>query len=128
MQPIHLAIGIGEGIITAGVLCFIHSARPEILEYEVSGKKLGLSISLKKVTITMVVLAALVGGVLSLYASSYPDGLEWSMGNIIGEKELQTEGKAYKKLKIYKKLLHLCQIIILKMQMKIHQLVLVKEE
>ena len=97
MQPIHLAIGIGEGIITAGVLCFIHSARPEILEYEVSGKKLGLSISLKKVTITMVVLAALVGGVLSLYASSYPDGLEWSMGNIIGEKELQTEGKAYKK-------------------------------
>lgn len=97
MQPIHLAIGIGEGIITAGVLCFIHSARPEILEYEVSGKKLGLSINFKKVTIIMVVLAALVGGILSLYASSYPDGLEWSMGNIIGEEELQAEGETYKK-------------------------------
>ncbi|MDR2662639.1 MAG: energy-coupling factor ABC transporter permease, partial [Treponema sp.] len=28
MQPIHLAIGLVEGIVTAAVLCFVHSARP----------------------------------------------------------------------------------------------------
>lgn len=97
MQPIHLAIGIGEGIITAGVLCFIHSTRPEILEYGISGKKISLSVSLKKVVISMAVLAAVVGGVLSLYASNYPDGLEWSIGNIIGEEQLESEGEAYEK-------------------------------
>ena len=28
MQPIHLAIGFVEGLITAAVLCFVHEARP----------------------------------------------------------------------------------------------------
>ena len=31
MQPIHLAIGLVEGLITAAVLVFIYEARPEIL-------------------------------------------------------------------------------------------------
>ena len=31
MQPIHLAIGLVEGIITACVLCFVYEARPDIL-------------------------------------------------------------------------------------------------
>jgi cobalt/nickel transport system permease protein len=32
-QPIHLAIGIVEGFVTAGVINYVRSARPEILEY-----------------------------------------------------------------------------------------------
>ncbi len=31
MQPIHIAIGLVEGLITAVVLCFIYEARPELL-------------------------------------------------------------------------------------------------
>lgn len=31
MQPIHLAIGLVEGIITAAVLCFVYDARPELI-------------------------------------------------------------------------------------------------
>ena len=31
MQPIHLAIGLVEGLITAAVLCFVYDARPELL-------------------------------------------------------------------------------------------------
>ncbi|MCQ2406846.1 MAG: energy-coupling factor ABC transporter permease, partial [Oscillospiraceae bacterium] len=31
MQPIHLAIGLVEGLITAAVLVFVHEARPELL-------------------------------------------------------------------------------------------------
>ena len=31
MQPIHLAIGLVEGLITAAVLVFVHDSRPELL-------------------------------------------------------------------------------------------------
>ena len=31
MQPIHLAIGLIEGIITSAVLLFIYETRPELL-------------------------------------------------------------------------------------------------
>ena len=31
MQPIHLCIGLVEGIITGAVLCFVYEARPELL-------------------------------------------------------------------------------------------------
>ena len=37
MQPIHLAIGIVEGIVTAAVLSFVYKMRPEILESAASG-------------------------------------------------------------------------------------------
>src|SRR5512140_654507 len=32
MQPIHLAIGVVEGFVTAGVISYVRSARPEILD------------------------------------------------------------------------------------------------
>jgi cobalt/nickel transport system permease protein len=31
MQPIHLAIGFVEGIVTAAILCFVHKMRPDIM-------------------------------------------------------------------------------------------------
>ena len=31
MQPIHLAIGLVEGVVTAAVVTFIYSTRPELL-------------------------------------------------------------------------------------------------
>ncbi|WP_294374135.1 energy-coupling factor ABC transporter permease [uncultured Clostridium sp.] len=95
MQPIHFAIGIGEGLITGAVLCYIQSIRPEVLEFTRAGNRLPSNLSLKKIIIGMVVLTGLVGGLLSLYASEYPDGLEWSIGNITSEEELSTQGTSY---------------------------------
>ena len=95
MQPIHLAIGIGEGLITGAVLCYIKSIRPEILEFNNKEQKLSLGIGLKKIMLSMAILTVIVGGLLSLYASEYPDGLEWSIGNITSEEELSYNGEPY---------------------------------
>lgn len=79
MQPIHLAIGLIEGIITAAVLIFVYETRPELLpevntDSEVRGKS-----SLKTTLIVLALVVAIVGGGCSLLASGNPDGLEWSL-------------------------------------------------
>ena len=80
MQPIHLAIGLIEGIVTAAVLVFVYEARPELLqEVDTSGDKGKAKSSLKTVIIILAVVALIVGGGLSLLASSNPDGLEWAL-------------------------------------------------
>ena len=80
MQPIHLAIGLIEGLITAAVLTFVYEARPELIkEVDTSDSAVANKRSLGTVVVIMAVAAALVGGVLSLFASSNPDGLEWSL-------------------------------------------------
>lgn len=113
MQPIHLAIGFVEGIITAGILNFVYQMRPEILtdvldrqvlsddgkayKEESAGDRAG-SMSAKKVILIFAVLAILVGGGLSLYASANPDGLEWSVEKTAGAAELKEEGAVQKVL------------------------------
>ena len=95
MQPIHLLIGLVEGLITAAVLCFVYEARPELLwGVGRSGEKEG-KISYKKTLGILGVAALFFGGVVSLFASAYPDGLEWSMEKVAGTAELTTEGTAY---------------------------------
>ena len=39
MQPIHLAIGLVEGLITAAVLLFVYEARPEMLRAAKKGQR-----------------------------------------------------------------------------------------
>ena len=80
MQPIHLAIGLIEGLITAAVLVFVFESRPELLrELDTDGQALPAKRSLKAVIAILAVVALLVGGGLSLLASSNPDGLEWAL-------------------------------------------------
>lgn len=80
MQPIHLAIGLVEGLITAAVLLFVYEARPELLTESGEGAKEQTGrCSLKTTVAILAVAALLVGGCLSLFASGNPDGLEWSM-------------------------------------------------
>ena len=79
MQPIHLAIGLVEGLITSAVLLFVYESRPELLmdvgnTTAVQGKR-----SVKTTLVILAVLVLVVGGGLSLAASANPDGLEWSM-------------------------------------------------
>lgn len=94
MQPIHLAIGIVEGLVTASVVSFVWKARPEILESAVSAKPIGI-VSVKKVIIGLGIAAALTGGALSWFASAYPDGLEWSMFHTSGKEEIDAQGNVH---------------------------------
>lgn len=93
MQPIHLAIGLVEGLITAAVLCFVHEARPELL-WGIEQKQHS-RMSLGKTVGILGAAAVLIGGVLSLFASSLPDGLEWAMERVAGTAELEAAGSAY---------------------------------
>ena len=79
MLPIHLAIGLVEGLITSAVLLFIYEVRPELLK-EVSAEDIRENkLSLKSTIAVLAVLVLLVGGGLSLAASANPDGLEWAL-------------------------------------------------
>jgi cobalt/nickel transport system permease protein len=95
MLPVHLAIGLGEGIVTAAVLCFVHSARPELLDGAITGAKLAPAVSVKKILAVFGVLTLVVAGGLSIFASAYPDGLEWSMEKTAGTAELERSGPVY---------------------------------
>lgn len=96
MQPIHLAIGLVEGLITAAVLCFVHEARPELL-WGVEEEKSEGRFSFKNTLVILGTLTVLIGGGLSLAASAYPDGLEWSMEKVAGTAELDAAGSVYEK-------------------------------
>lgn len=53
--------------------------------------------SFKKVIAILGIVTVLIGGGISLLASSSPDGLEWSMENVAGSTELDSKGSAYDK-------------------------------
>ena len=99
MQPIHLAIGIIEGLITSAVLCFIYSNRPELLWHSRPFENLKFqkptSISLKSMLVILTGATLMIGGLLSLFASSHPDGLEWSIAKLLKGSELSASGTAY---------------------------------
>ncbi|MBR2258101.1 MAG: energy-coupling factor ABC transporter permease [Blautia sp.] len=79
MQPIHLAIGLVEGFITSAVLLFVYETRPELLQEIEAGESKNTKRSLKTVVAILAAVAVVVGGGLSLLASSDPDGLEWAL-------------------------------------------------
>ena len=95
MQPIHLAIGLVEGLITASVLCFLYEARPELLWGVGDRLAKENKLSFKKVIYILLAAAIFIGGVLSLAASSNPDGLEWSVSKITGATEVESSGVVY---------------------------------
>ena len=79
MQPIHLAIGLVEGLITTAVLLFVYETRPELIMDMGAASGENSRFSLKTTLVILAAVVAVVGGGLSLVASSNPDGLEWSM-------------------------------------------------
>ena len=90
MQPIHLAIGLVEGAVTAAVLLFITRARPDIL-HDAAGTDRR---SLKPLVTGLLVASLLIAGVLSWFASGDPDGLEWSVAKTAGQ-ELTADSGIY---------------------------------
>lgn len=91
MQPIHLVIGIVEGLITASVLSYLdryHGDR--IMNLESSFSSTGRSY--RKPALIMFIAAVIIGGVFSHFASENPDGLEWSIEGAGLEESLESRG------------------------------------
>ncbi len=95
MQPIHLAIGLGEGIVTAAVVVFVWQMRPEIIKSAVNAEKIEKTVSVKRLVAVLGVVALITGGLLSLYASSNPDGLEWSIEKTAKTTEIENQSKTH---------------------------------
>jgi cobalt/nickel transport system permease protein len=85
MQPIHLAIGIIEGIVTAIIVGFVHKARPDIF----TDKDKGKASIMMGIIPGLLALALITGGFISWFASEHPDGLEWSIKKVTGREELE---------------------------------------
>jgi cobalt/nickel transport system permease protein len=85
MQPIHLAIGIVEGIVTAIIVGFVHKARPDIFT-EKDRRRASI---MKSIIPAFLALALITGGFISWFASEHPDGLEWSIKKVTGKEELE---------------------------------------
>lgn len=96
MQPMHLGIGLIEGFITAGIVIYVKSLRPDIVKDLEGVRVLPSSGSLKKVLIAMSILAIITGGAFSWFASTYPDGLEWSIEKIYGKPEIPEKANPIK--------------------------------
>ncbi len=91
MLPIHLAIGLVEGFVTAGVIGYVKAARPEILESVEQSRPLPARVRVRRVAIVFLGAAIVAGGTLSWFASSNPDGLEWSIEKVMGKQELSKQ-------------------------------------
>jgi len=86
MLPIHLAIGIMEGLATAAVISFVARARPDALPDATTTAPTNL----RPVIISLAVAAAILGGAISWFASTHPDGLEWSIAQTTGSEEFSS--------------------------------------
>lgn len=75
MLGVHFLVGLIEGLITVTVLGYLQQVRPDIVLNSLPGK---VRLSRKAVLATLAVSSVIIGAGLSLLASDYPDGLEWS--------------------------------------------------
>jgi len=82
MLPIHLAIGIVEGLVTAAVVSFVRTTRPEVLPTTAPSGSPVMGVALMFFAIALA-----LGGVGAWYASKNPDGLEWSVAKVTGGSE-----------------------------------------
>jgi len=89
MLPIHLAIGIVEGLLTAAVVSFVGSARPDILTVAASSRQPARHGG-GRLLAGLLLLSALTGGLFSWFASPQHDGLEWAIFHSTGRETLPT--------------------------------------
>jgi len=87
MQPIHLLIGVVEGVITAAVVSFVREAQPGLLDAS-PPTCLPREVA-RSVAMWFLVLAIVIGGGLVWFASTQPDGLEWAVSRALRGNQLQ---------------------------------------
>ncbi len=75
MLGVHFLVGFVEGLITIAVLAYLQQVRPDVVMGSISGK---IRLSKKAVLVSLGFFAIIAGAGLSLFASTFPDGLEWS--------------------------------------------------
>jgi cobalt/nickel transport system permease protein len=88
MQPIHLAIGVVEGFVTAAIVAFVHKARPELIA-GVPEEAPGDGRAVRRLAAAFLAVALLAGGIVSWFASKDPDGLEWAISRVTGREEFR---------------------------------------
>lgn len=83
MQPIHLAIGLVEGIITGIVVNYIYNQNPKMMFTLSESHSEDLlhkqQKTFKQVIIRLALMTIVIGTFVSIFASSSPDGLEWAI-------------------------------------------------
>jgi cobalt/nickel transport system permease protein len=87
MLPIHLAIGIVEGLVTTSIVTFVYKAKPEIMPDTIAGE-LTAATPVRKLLFTFLATAILLASIGSWFASKNPDGLEWAISRVTGQEEL----------------------------------------
>lgn len=80
MQPIHLVIGVVEGLVTAAMVSFVVKARPELAPVYLPARTTPLVSG--KALAGLLALTLVAGGCLSWFASAKPDGLEWALTRV----------------------------------------------
>jgi len=89
MVGLHLLVGLGEAIITFGVVAYVCRVRPQLLGPAAQTLRAASGgLSTGAVLASFVIVALLLGGVVSVWASSAPDALESITST--GEPEAQT--------------------------------------
>lgn len=89
MLPIHLAVGLVEGAATAAVVGFVAESRPGLL-FSPPTKRKG---RFKHVLPALAAATLVLGGGVSWFASTLPDGLEWAVERTAGA-VLETDAAA----------------------------------
>ncbi len=82
MVALHLAIGLGEGLITFAVLAYFRRVRPGSVSAAASGGGAGRP---RRALAVLVVAALLLAGVVTWFASPHPDALEWASKGTVKE-------------------------------------------
>jgi cobalt/nickel transport system permease protein len=81
MALVHAGIGLGEALITGGVLRFLLLTRPDLVEYDGSTDG-SLAKRWGQVLVGGIGIAVAVSLFLAPFASEYDDGLEWIGGKL----------------------------------------------
>jgi cobalt/nickel transport system permease protein len=79
MIGVHLVISLCEGAVTFAVIAYLRRVRPELMGVEPSESQTAVDRpGYGAVAASLLVTAMLLAGVASWFASTLPDGLEWS--------------------------------------------------
>jgi cobalt/nickel transport system permease protein len=78
MQFIHLAIGVAEGVVTGVIINYLYSQNKQMIFMKIEEPKESRKWN-KNIILKIAVLTIIIAGILSLFASVKPDGLEWAI-------------------------------------------------
>jgi len=83
MLPVHAAIGVVEGLATAALVIFLRRTQPDLLPFASAHGAIGAR-SMRPLVLVLAASALVTASVLPWFASTRPDGLEWSVARAAG--------------------------------------------